>query len=78
MAVGYYEQIQKRILQLASSDPPQENCLFLAKLLNLKSEAQESSIEIVESRLEKHLQADHWMPLTQRVAIFAKLIFEDA
>ena len=46
--------------------------------MNLKNEAQESSIEIIESSIEKNLQTDHWMPMTQRVAIFAKLIFEDA
>lgn len=51
----------------------------MSKLLNLKSEAPESSIEIVESNpLDKLINADHWIPMTQRVAIFAKLIFDDA
>jgi len=34
MANSYYDQIQKRISQLAQVDPPNENCIFVNKLLN--------------------------------------------
>ena len=79
MALGYFDQIQKRIQALSQEEPPSQNCLFLSKLLNLKIDNHDASIEIVESNpLDKFINSDQWIPLVQRVAIFSKLLFEDA